>query len=157
MDKTTFIETLHTDRAAWEALLAQISEDRMLEPGAAGTWSVKDVIAHIMWCEREMIGVCQQHALVGSDLWNLTNDERNAIMVAEQHDRPLQDILREEQHVYAQLLGAVQSLAEEDFNDPRRFPHMPESWLPWQLIAGNSFEHYKDHMPSIQDWLRQPG
>ena len=157
MDKATFLETLHTTRTEWETLLAQISEDRMLEPGAAGTWSVKDIIAHIMWGQREMIRVCQQHALIGSDLWNMTEDERNAIMVAEQHDRPSQDILREERHVYAQLLAVVQTLSEEDFNDPHRFRYMPEDWLPWQVIAGCSFKHYKDHMPSIQDWLRQPG
>ena len=155
MDKATFIETLHTDRAEWEALLAQISEERMLEPGAAGAWSVKDVIAHIMWGEREMIGVCQQHALVGSDLWNLTDDERNPIMVAEQRDRSLQDILREEKQIYAQLLSAVQSLSDKDFNDPHRFRYMPEDWLPWKVIAGCSFEHYKDHIPSIQNWLQQ--
>jgi len=153
MDKATFLETLRTTRTEWEALLAQVGEERMLEPGAAGTWSVKDIIAHIMWGEREMLGVCQQHALVGSELWNMTDDERNPIMVAEQHDRPLQDILSEERQVYAQLLAAVQSLSDEDFDDPHRFRYMPDDWLPWQVIAGCSYKHYKDHMPSIQDWL----
>ncbi len=83
MDKTTFIETLLAGRAEWEALLAEVGEARMLQPGVAGEWSVKDVIAHVMWGEREMVGVMQAHALVGSDLWDLPEDERNAIMVAE--------------------------------------------------------------------------
>lgn len=155
MDKATFVETLRTTRTEWETLLAQVGEERMLEPGAAGTWSVKDIIAHIMWGEREMLGVCQQHALVGSELWNMTDDERNPIMVAEQHDRPLQDILSEERQVYAQLLAAVQALSNEDFDDPHRFRYMPEDWMPWQIIAGCSYKHYKDHMPSIQDWLQK--
>src|SRR5436309_13694248 len=100
MDKATFIEGLRNERAGWEALLAQVGEERMLEPGAAGAWSVKDIIAHVMWCEREMIDVCQAHALVGSDLWDLPEDERNALMVAEQRDRPLQEVLRAEQQVF---------------------------------------------------------
>lgn len=96
MDKATFIETLHAGRAEWQALLAEVGDARMLQPGAVGEWSVKDVIAHVMWGEHEMVGVIQAHALVGSDLWNLPEDERNAIMVAEQRDRPLHDVLTEE-------------------------------------------------------------
>ena len=36
MDKATLLKTLTETRAAWEALLAQIVEERMFEPGAAG-------------------------------------------------------------------------------------------------------------------------
>jgi Protein of unknown function (DUF1706) len=155
MDKATFIETLRTRRAEWEALLAQVGKERMLEAGAAGAWSVKDIIAHIMWGEREMIGVCKQHALIGSDLWNLSEDERNASMVAQQRDRPLEEVLHEEEQAYAQLLEAVQALTDEDFNDPHRFRYMPTEWIPWQIIAGCSFKHYSEHIPSIRAWLQQ--
>ncbi len=153
MDKATFIETLHAGRAEWQALLAEVGEARMLQPGAAGEWSVKDVIAHVMWSEREMVGVMQTHALVGSDLWDLPEDERNAIMVTEKRDQPLQEVLTEEQQVYAQFLEAVQALSDEDFTDPRRFREMPEQWLPWRILAGCSFAHYRQHTPSIRAWL----
>ena len=153
MDKAPFIETLHTGRTEWEALLAEVGEVRMLQPGAAGEWSVKDVIAHVMWSEREMVGVMQAHALVGSDLWDLPEDERNAVVFAEQRDQPLHDVLSEEQQVYAQFLEAVQALSDEDFTDPHRFREMPEQWLPWQILAGCSFAHYRQHTPSIRAWL----
>ena len=153
MDKATFLETLHTARAEWEALLAEVGEARMLEPGATGEWTVKDVIAHVMWCEREMVGVCEAHALVGSDLWNLTNDECNAIVVAQYRETPLQDVLVEERQVYDRLLAALQTLSDEDLNDARRFRDMPVEWVPWQLIAGNASQHYGDHMPPIRAWL----
>ena len=143
MDKATFIETL----------LAEVGEARMLQPGAAGEWSVKDVIAHVMWGEREMVGVMQAHALVGSNLWDLPEDERNAAVFTEQRDCPLQEVLTEEQQVYAQFLAAVQALSDEDFTDPRRFREMPEQWLPWRILAGCSFAHYRQHTPSIRAWL----
>jgi hypothetical protein len=143
MDKATFIETL----------LAEVGEARMLQPGAAGEWSVKDVIAHVMWGEREMVGVMQAHALVGSNLWDLPEDERNAAVFTEQRDCPLQEVLTEEQQVYAQFLEAVQALSDEDFSDPHRFREMPEQWLPWQILAGCSFAHYRQHMQSIRAWL----
>src|SRR5947209_19757266 len=41
----------------------------------------------------------------------------------------------------------------EDLNDPHRFKNMPQEWRPWKLIAGNSFKHYENHMPSLREWL----
>jgi Mycothiol maleylpyruvate isomerase N-terminal domain len=79
MNRATFLATLRAGRAEWEALLATIPIDRMTEPGAAGDRSVKDVVAHVTWSEREMIGVARAHALVGSDLWRLSQDERNSL------------------------------------------------------------------------------
>ncbi|HEX7733689.1 MAG TPA: DinB family protein [Ktedonobacteraceae bacterium] len=153
MDKGTFMETLHATRAEWESLLAEIGEERMLLAGANGEWSVKDLLAHIMWGEREVVGVCQARALVGSDLWQMTDDERNPIMVSWYRDSTLQAVLSEEREVYAQLLAEVEKLSAEDLNDARNFRDMPPAWLPWQVISGCSFKHYRDHMPTLRAWL----
>jgi uncharacterized protein (TIGR03083 family) len=153
MDKATLLKTLTQTRAAWEALLAQIDEEQMQRPGAAGKWSVKDVIAHVTWGESEIAPVLRTHVLAGSDLWNLSDDERNEITYQQNKDRPLHDIVNEERQAYTALLEAVQQLREEDLTDPHRFKNMPQEWSPWQLIAGNSFKHYEDHMPSLREWL----
>ncbi len=155
MDKATFINTLEQSRAEWEALLAQVDEERMLQPGAAGKWSVKDVIVHVTWGEREMVPIMRTHVLAGSELWNLSDDERNEIVYQQNRDRPLQEILQEEQQAYTDLFEAAQTLSDEDLNDPHRFKQMLEEWVPWQIIAGCSFKHYHDHMPSIREWLAQ--
>lgn len=153
MDKATFIEALRSGRKQWDNLLAEIDESRMLEPMEEGQWSVKDTIVHNTWNEREMIGVCLQHALVGSDLWNVPQDERNARPVEEKRDVPLSEILAESQQVYAQFFEAAQALSDEDLNNARRFRDMPEDWVPWQLIAGCSFDHYPGHIAIIRRWL----
>jgi hypothetical protein len=153
MDKVTFVTTLKEARAQWEALLAQIDMELMLEPGAAGKWSVKDIIAHIAWSEKELVPVMQTRVLAGSELWNLPQDERNEIVYQQDRERPLHEIITEEQEAYAQFLQAAQELSDEDFDDPHRFKNMPESWVPWQILAGCSFEHYQSHMPSVHEWL----
>lgn len=155
MDRATFLARLHSARAEWEALLAEVGEERMLLPAATGTWSVKDVLAHIMWGEHEMVGVCRARALVGSELWQLTDEERNPIVVSCYRDRPLAEIVAEERQVYAQLLAEVHRLCDTDLNDAGRFRDMPAHWLPWQLLAGNSFQHYQDHILPIRAWLAQ--
>jgi hypothetical protein len=157
MDKTMFISTLKKAREEWETLLAQVGEERMLQPGAAGKWSVKDVIAHVTWGEREITPVMRAHVLAGSELWNLSDDERNEIVYQQNRDRSLHEIMNEEQQAHADLLAAAQTLGDEDLNDSHRYKQMPEEWVPWQLYAGNTFKHYQDHMPSIREWLAQRG
>ena len=153
MDKATFINTLEQSRAEWEALLAQVDEERMLQPGAAGKWSMKDVIVHVTWGEREIVPIMRTRELVGSELWELSDDERNEIEYQQNRERPLQEIRSEEQQAYADLLAAAQTLSDEDLNNPHRFQQMPEEWVPWQLFAGNSFKHYQDHMPALRTWV----
>jgi uncharacterized damage-inducible protein DinB len=152
MDKATFEKTLTETRAAWEARLSQIDEEQMQKPGAAGKWSVKDVIAHVASGESELVPVLRTHVLAGS-VWNLSDDERNEIEYQQQKDRPFHDIVNEERQAYTALLEVLQQLSDEDLNDPHCFKNMPAEWRPWQLIAGDSFKHYEDHMPSLREWL----
>lgn len=155
MDKAELLNLVRTERANWEAALSEVGEGRMTEPGVDGDWSVKDIIAHITWSEREMVGMLQARALVGSDLWDLSNDERNAIVYQQNRDRALADVLAEAQDVYRQLMAALESLSDEDLNDPSRFADMPADWEPWRVIAGNTYLHYADHAGSIRVWLDQ--
>ncbi len=141
MDKATFIDMLKETRAEWDALLARVGDGRMLETGAAGKWSVKDIIAHVMWSELEIVPVMGTHILSGSELWNLSEDERNEIVYQQYQDRPLQDIVTEERRVYDHFLEAAQTLSDEDLNDPHHFRDMPEAWISWRIFAGCSFQH----------------
>jgi len=72
--KQQLLEKIRQSRAEWESFLSRLDEDQLIKPGASGEWSVKDIIAHLNWHEREMIAVIQTHALAGSDLWNLPLD-----------------------------------------------------------------------------------
>ncbi|HLV98980.1 MAG TPA: maleylpyruvate isomerase N-terminal domain-containing protein [Ktedonobacterales bacterium] len=155
MNKALFLETLRSKRAEWETLLAEVGEARMMQPGPAGEWSLKDIIAHVTWGEREMVGVLQARALVGSDLWGVSQFERNAAVYAQNRDRPLPEVLAEAREVHAQLVAALEKVSDDDLNDARRFAQMPAAWMPWQVIAGNSYGHYDEHMPAIRAWLDQ--
>jgi len=155
MDKIRFLDTLLAERAEWDRVLSQIDVARMVVPRVAGEWSVKDVVAHVTWFEREMVGVLTAYALVGSDLWDLPGDERNRVIFEQNRQRPLDDVLTEARQVFDQLLAAVRPLSDEDLVDPGRFRDMPADWVPWQILAGNTYEHYRDHLPALRAWLKE--
>ena len=149
MTKSELLANIRQARADWEAALAQLDDPQILHPGTGG-WSLKDVIAHITWHEREMIGVAQAHALVGSEMWGWPLDERNHAIYLSNKDRSLVDVRQEAGQVYPQLLQALDTLSDDELSDPARFPGMPQDWQPWKLIAENTYEHYLDHLADLQ-------
>jgi uncharacterized damage-inducible protein DinB len=149
------IEKVKRERAAWKALIEQIEQERFTQPGVAGQWSVKDIIAHITWHEREMVGLVKAHAMVGSELWNLPTDERNAAIHDEIRNQPLEQVLEESTQVSQQLLDILPSLTDQDLTNPESFPGMPPDWQPWMIIAQNTYEHYQDHIPDIERWISE--
>jgi hypothetical protein len=153
MTVAAMIDEIRDSRAELDDLLALLDDSQMVQAGADGEWTVKDVIAHVSWHEREMINLIRSRALLGSDLWNLPLHERNAAIYEQNRDQSLDDVRAEAAEAFRQLLESLQTLSDEDLNDPARFEHMPAEWQPWKIIAENTWEHYHDHYESLRRWL----
>lgn len=149
MNKTEFVSRVKETHQEYATALAGLTEAQMLQPNTCGGWSVKDVIAHVAWHEREMAGVIRQRALVGSSLWSLPLEQRNAAIFAENRDRPLTEVLDEARRVFPEMLELLEGLTDEDLLDASHFREMPPDWIPWEVIASNTFEHYPDHTADI--------
>ena len=153
MDKATFLQQLDTDRSEWDSLLRQVAPESANEPGFEGAWSLCDVLAHIAWYEREIVPVVRDHVVAGSPLWYVPVDERNAAIDQLSRPETFAGVLSDEQAVYAELLGALQTLDDPDFADASRYRDMPAEWKPWEMLASNTFEHYQQHLPALQHWV----
>jgi hypothetical protein len=154
IDKAGFIDLVRETHARWEALLAQLDDSRMLQPGVDGDWSVKDVIAHIAWHERQMVQVLQSRALIGSELWDLPLDQRNQAIYEENKDLSLEEARTQAAETYRLLLQELEALSEEELHDPGRYAGMPPDWQPWQLFAENTYQHYQDHLTDVRIWMK---
>ena len=107
----------------------------------------------MMWYEREMVGMLRSRALIGSDLWALPLDERNAGVHEETKDMTLKEVRAESSRVFPELMEQLEALPQEAYGDASCFPGMPAEWEPWFVIAGNTFRHYSDHTESLQQLL----
>ena len=150
MDKREFIDRVKFERERWDELMAQVSDDLMLRPGIEGDWSAKDILAHVMWYEREVIGVLKARALVGSDWWALPLEDRNTAVHGEIKDISLEEVRTEAARVFPALVEQLELLPEEALNDSSHFEHMPSEWAPSDVIGSNTFRHYPEHTESIQ-------
>ncbi len=154
--KAWVVKSIEQGRDEWEAVLKEVGRERMEQPGVEGDWTIKDIVAHNMWNEREMVRMVSDHALLPSEsdrLWQMSNDERNAELYRMFKDRPLDELLDEDLRVHRQLMEAMEDLDNTDMVDQGRFPGMPDDWVPWEIIAGCTFNHYPDHVRDIRAWL----
>ncbi len=149
MTKTDFLQNLQNGRRQWQQQWKSIDLFGTSRPRTPGEMSLRDILYHVAWYEREMVEMLQLRTLVGSPWWELPVDERNAHIQAEAQTVSLLQSWRLEQETYAELLAQLQSIRDEELEDARFFQEMPSDWIPWQVIASNTYEHYMEHYSSI--------
>src|SRR5262245_5735176 len=59
MNKPELLNGVREEYRQWEALLNQIGEARMDQPGAVADWSIKDIIAHLTGWRRRTVARLQ--------------------------------------------------------------------------------------------------
>ncbi len=150
MTLARFMQTLKSERAEWDALIARFGDAQLAAPGIEGEWSARDVVAHITWFEREMVDLVRDRALVGSELWRLPTDARNAAIFEQNRNRSTAEVLADARQVYSQLIELLPGLSDQDLNDPTEFQGMPPDWLPWKILADNTYDHYRAHRPAMK-------
>lgn len=153
MKKSDFLERIEKTHRAYRDVLGKITNKQLLDLHTCGDWSVKDVIAHVTWYEQQMVGLLETRSLKGSELWNLSLEERNRAIHAENQNRSLEDILKKGIEIHKTLMDLIQSLSEDDLQKAENFKDMPSEWIPWEVIASNTFEHYPEHTAAIQEVL----
>jgi hypothetical protein len=157
MNKTELLAKVTQSRAEFDALMAQFSNEQMLQPVLPGGWTAKDALAHIAWWARRgyivtnavIAGLEPEYSLDESDVDNVNRNtyETNRL-------RPLADLRREEADAYKVLLALVESLPDDDLSDPTKF-----SWTKGKplsvVVEWNTFAHYEEHMPDLRKALKQ--
>ena len=99
MTKAKLLDLLRSKRAEWDAVIAEVPKDRMTEPGAAGHWSVKDVIAHLAYHERwyadRLHEQLRGETYTPNELDAMHWEQRNPIIYEQNRNRVLEDVLEE--------------------------------------------------------------
>ncbi len=152
MRKDQLLEKL--DRA-WDELKQSyvgLAEAQMVEPGLAGDWSVKDVLAHVTTWEEEALKHLP-HILVGETppRYSVTYgglDAFNALMTERKRELPLDAVLRQLDETHGRLVAYIQDAPEELLATETRFR---------RRIRLDTYSHYPVHAKMIAEWRAQSG
>lgn len=154
--KEHLLAELQQEYAGWKRLLDDIGEAHMTEPGVAGEWSIKDIVAHLTGWRSRTVGRFQatlKHEPNPAPPWPpqfQTDDEINAWIYASNRDRPLAEILHESDVVFQQLVDTLSAFPEAALLGPHRF-----GWMEGEPLSGAAFfGHFHDeHEPDMRAWL----
>jgi hypothetical protein len=157
IDKASIFNQMRTNYAALEEILAPLDKTQMTTKGVIDGWSIKDMLAHISswhhrlltWLDAAIRNV--EPAISGPDSVE-EMDALNAQFYQENKSRPLDEVLTEFRTTHQQIMDIIQVMREEDLISPQRFAWTQGSPL-WQLVAGDTYEHYQEHRKQIQEWL----
>lgn len=152
MDRTQLLKRLDK---AWEALqesYAGMSDAELLEPGVAGSWSVRDVIAHVTWWEEEALTHLPL-ILTGKrpPRYSVTHggiDAFNAKMTERKKDLALAEVLRQRDDTHRRLIALIDSVPDDQLTSETRFR---------RRLRLDTYGHYPKHARAIRKWRERLG
>lgn len=160
--KAELVARIDQLRVDLEALLSDAGEAGLERPGAAGDWTLRDVIAHLNgWRERTLLRL--EAAAAGrdpapppwpSDLDGDSEDDVDTINLwfyERSRDRSADEVVAESWTQLARMRALVGEIAAQDLFTPGRY-----AWLGSHSLADvplGSLEHfYEEHVPMLRAW-----
>lgn len=136
-----------------QATLAELTPAQMLEPGAVGFWSVKDMLAHLIFWNRYPVDELNA-ALHGQPMVfdHSDPDGINARAVALYQDRSLQNVLFDLNHTFRAIFGAIGALPDDAFTPDNALEQVLGDRVSG-AFANNTYEHYALHDAQIRAWI----
>ena len=117
-----------------------------------GSWSVQDIVAHIVGWHREMTPALERLARGERPMPEGVSydevDAWNAKFAAAMRDREVTGVLLEFDKSHEAFLHAAAAVPEERFQPGK---------TAWKIVDLNSAHHYKEHGDEIRAWRASRG
>jgi hypothetical protein len=157
--KAAILANLRSARAEWDTLIAQVDDARVTEPGMAGYWSVKDIVAHLTavdrWYVNALLAQARGEPVPALDEQVMELEERNRRHYEQNRQRPLGEVLPESRQVIDHLVAQMEAQPEEFITQPQAFLGLPHAVLVGQSVKDACADHYRRHMPDVRAWLQR--
>ncbi len=163
MNKTELLNWLQTEHQQWTVLLEQIDATYMDQVGVTNQWSFKDLLVHLipdgLRCIAQLQAI-QRNEPEPPPPWpaDLQNDDEiNAWIYKNNHDRPIHQVLDEMQQMFQQLFTLVKELPEDVNIDKEQQGERTYYFVrinDQRIQPGYFFDHFHDdHEQDVRAWL----
>lgn len=158
--KTLALRRIDEERAHWQALVEEVGDDRMNEPGPMGEWTFKDLVAHLTgW---RSYSVSRLEAVMRGEAdapfpWPTVltgDDEINAWLRDSSGRQSLGEVLADYHATFLRLHSVIEEMPDDVLADPGSFPWLEGDTVGDAIVAGRYFDHWHDeHEPGVRAWL----
>jgi len=136
---------------AFHETIQGLNEQHMTEVWL-GTWSVRDIVAHMTGWHREMVPALERIARgerpvpAGVSYENV--DAWNQKFADAKHDTTVADVLQEFDESHEAFMHAAAQVPDDRF---------VEGKTAWKIVDNNSAHHYHEHADQIRAWRTTAG
>ncbi|MBI4240278.1 MAG: ClbS/DfsB family four-helix bundle protein [Candidatus Rokubacteria bacterium] len=149
--KDDLLKQAHEELKAFKAAIQGLDERQLTEVWL-GTWSVKDIVAHISGWHREMGPALERMARGEKPFPEGTSyedvDAWNAKFAAAKKGASVSDVLREVDTSHEYLMAQAAKVPEERFVPGK---------TAYQMVDLTGAHHYKEHGDQIRAWRQSKG
>ena len=143
--------------AALTATLDAVPPRELALPALHGGWAIKDEVAHLTFWQSYVLTIL--HAVLAGQEPPYTPsvgsaekiDAENADAFAATRQQLIDDVFADLERTHTAFMRAVTDLPDDTLFDAHRFPWMNGEPLA-AAVAGDSYEHYPEHIRNIQRW-----
>src|SRR2546423_4999647 len=147
MSKQQLLKRLDQAWVDFQESYAGLSDADLMRPGVTGTWSVRDIIAHVTWWEEEALTHLPLVLAGGRPpRYSVTHggiDAFNAKMTEQRKPWSLAQVLTQQDEVHRRLVALVQDAPEEQLSGDARFRRRRRLGTcgpyPQHAVAGRSW------------------
>lgn len=156
MDKAELAQAIEQEWRALEAELEGLGIAEVEQPALSGGWSVKDLLGHVAFWDGQSVRVMRAAARgrVGDVLRPSGDEEVHRWNARERESRRGLTVVQVRSELadnHRRVEAALAALPEEALSAPVSGGTVAE------LIAVDTFEHYREHREQILAWRRGPG
>ena len=136
-------------RIEWDDLLKKVSSEQMNQI-LMDKWTVRDVVAIVMWKERQLMEFIRKRVITGFSFSELPQEEQAQILDAGRI-LPLDTLLAKHQATHREMLEVIQGLGEVDLKASEGIVGWPSDEPFWKVIGGMTWWSY----PTFSTALRK--
>lgn len=145
--KTELVEAANKELALLRMEIASLSPEQLVEPDIVGSWSVKDVFAHLTawhqmalgWYEAGLRGESPELPAPGFK-WNQT-PALNEQIYEQYRDMPLDEVMAAFERTNATTMALIAQLSDEELFGPSRHAWTGNNTLGTYFVSTTS-SHY---------------
>lgn len=155
MDKETLASVMEASYKRIADALDALTPEQWDTSARSDAQTVKDTVFHLAaWIDRlnELLDAIvdgKTPLKAPKDQTEADVDDRNAEIYEEHRDGTPAQALGAFRRAYGELIGKVHELKWDDLAATDRFEWLGSEPL-WRYIAGDSYEHFDEHLPDIE-------
>jgi len=164
MSKKQTIKFLKEDHAKLELVLEALTDEMMMGYRITGTWTIKDILAHISAWNKELIKAVNMllrdekpwFADIEKNELKISEGEFNKIQIVKRKSMSLKEIIEEWEQSFDNLLKKIRSLSDNEWEYKTEFKWQEGSEVTVKSLFGYRYRghgHEGGHAQQIEEYF----